>query len=75
VEFWLSDVPHAAIDKAVKPVISSIGSRALEALGEVTDIDASPIAGFTRASGYPLQRAYNTNGRGHRSALGGAPPN
>jgi hypothetical protein len=75
VEFWLFDEPHAAIDKAVTPASSGIINRVRDEPGKVTNIDASPIAGFTRARGYPLQRVYNTNGRGHRSALGGTPAN
>jgi hypothetical protein len=42
----------------VAPVINKIGSRAHEALGEMTDIDASPIADLTQAGGYPLQRTF-----------------
>lgn len=51
---WLFDVPQAAIDNATAPVSNTMGSRAREGLGEVADINASPIAGLTRASGYPL---------------------
>jgi hypothetical protein len=44
VEFWLFDVPHAAIDNAVTAASSRITHRVREGPDKVTVIDASPIA-------------------------------
>jgi hypothetical protein len=53
VEFWLFDVPHAAIVNAVTPASSGINSRVRDGPDKVTVIDASPIA-RTKKAEYPL---------------------
>ena len=47
------DVPQATTDKAMAPVTTRIAARVGRGLGEVLDINVSPITRFVRASGYP----------------------
>ncbi|MDT7767890.1 MAG: hypothetical protein QOI30_886 [Mycobacterium sp.] len=47
------DVLQATTDKAMAPVTTRIAARVGRGLGEVLDINVSPITGFVHASGYP----------------------
>jgi hypothetical protein len=62
VEFWLFDVPHAAIDNAVTPASSGINNRVREGPDKVTVIDASSDRKHYRWQGYPLRRTLNARG-------------
>src|ERR1700759_5395750 len=60
-EFWLFDVPHAAMDNTVPPASSRINSRVREGPDTVTVIDASPVASIAE-EGYPLPRTFKARG-------------
>ena len=53
VGFDVFDELHAAMDSAVTPVTVSIANRASRGVGELTDINVSPIVGWSQRMGVP----------------------